>query len=54
MEAMTLMPLPGSPHDLSVLQHQLHRSFLQVRRVLVTAKNALDHQTQLGTHAFSF
>ena len=33
---------------LGLLQHQLHRSILLVRRVLVLAQDALDHQPQLG------
>ncbi len=45
---------PTSPHHLRLLQHQLHRSLLQVRWVLVLAKNALDHQAQLGSYAFAF
>ena len=37
----------------SLLQHQFHRAVLLVRRVLVFAKDALDHQAQLGAHTLA-
>ena len=44
---------PVVSKHLRLPQHQVHRLFLQVWRVLVLAQDPLDHQSQFGPHTLT-
>ena len=44
---------PLNPQRFGLLQYGLYGFFLAIGRVFVFAQDALDHQAQLGAHAFA-